>query len=68
MLTLFYAQGDEDSLDPIPGLIANDRYLSVGAHYRFWWNRHWSIQPTYRFERHDQFDLHGFGLNVSRRF
>jgi YaiO family outer membrane protein len=68
VLTLFYAQGDEDSLDPIPGLIANDRYLSVGAHYRFWWNRHWSIQPTYRFERHDQFDLHGFGLNVSRRF
>jgi YaiO family outer membrane protein len=68
VLTLFYAQGDENSLDPIPGLIANDQYLSVGANFRFWLNRHWSIQPSYRFESHDQFDLHGLGLNVTRRF
>jgi YaiO family outer membrane protein len=68
MLTLFYAQGDEDSLDPIPGLIANDTFLSVGARYRFSLNRHWHLEPAYRFEQHEHFDLHGLGLTVSRRF
>jgi YaiO family outer membrane protein len=68
VLTLFYAQGDEDSLDPIPGLIANDRYLSVGGSFRFHVDRHWMFQPAYRFEQHEQFDLHGIGLTVSRRF
>jgi hypothetical protein len=68
MVTLFYAQGDEDSLDPIPGLIANDQYLSAGAHLRIPWNRHWLLQPAYRFERHETFNLHGIALTLSRRF
>jgi YaiO family outer membrane protein len=68
LATLFYAQGDEDSLDPIPGLIANDRYLSVGGSLRLGLNRHWVLQPAYRFERHEQFDLHGLGLTLTRRY
>ncbi len=68
LVTLYYAQGDEDSLNPIPGLIANDHYRSAGVRLKLNGNRSWQLQPAYRYEEHRNFDLHGIALTVSHQF
>jgi YaiO family outer membrane protein len=65
---IHYARGNENSLDPIPGLIANDTFQSIGAHLELEGPVGWSFRPAYRYERHQRFDLHAFGLAFSARF
>jgi YaiO family outer membrane protein len=63
-----YARGNENSFDPVPGLVAHDTFQSVGAHLRLDGPAGWSLHPAYRYERHQRFDLHAIGLGFSTRF
>ena len=67
-IALNYAIGNEDNLDPVPGLIGEDQFQSAGVTLRLGWRHRWVVQPTYRFETHETYRLHGLGLGVSCRF
>jgi YaiO family outer membrane protein len=67
-VALTCAQGNDNSIDPIPGLIANDRFRSLGLNLRWGWHDHWVLQPAYRYESHERFDLQAVSLSVLRRF
>jgi YaiO family outer membrane protein len=67
-VALHYAIGDDNSFDPIPGLIADDSFQSVGGHLRLEGPHGWTLHPAYRYERHQRFELHAFGMALSTRF
>ncbi len=64
----FYSFGDEDVSDPQFSLIGENRFQSVGAEWRIRLAQRWSIQPSYRYEMHQQFDLHAVGLSLFHTF
>jgi YaiO family outer membrane protein len=67
-LVLHYAVGDDNSFDPVPGLIASDSFQSVGLHLRLAGPHGWTLHPAYRFERHERFQLHAVGAALAVRF
>jgi YaiO family outer membrane protein len=68
VLLLHGAVGNENNLDPIPGLIGNDRFAGGGVSLRLGWQHRWELAPAYRFEAHETYLLHGLGLSLSCRF
>jgi YaiO family outer membrane protein len=68
VLLLHGAVGNENNLDPIPGLIGNDRFAGGGISLRLGWRHRWQMAPAYRFEAHETYLLHGLGLSLSCRF
>ena len=43
-------------------------FQSTGIELRLGINERWAIVPSYRFERHNLFDLHAAGLSLNGRF
>jgi YaiO family outer membrane protein len=67
-VAVHYAIGTDNSFDPVPGLIANDSFQSVGVHLRLEGLGSWTVHPAYRYEAHQRFELHAVGLAASMRF
>ena len=59
------AWGDENSAHPTADLIGNDSLESYGVYTRLGWRHRWALTPSYRFERHERFDLHVLGLSLA---
>jgi YaiO family outer membrane protein len=66
--TLSYAMGEENASQLIKGLIGEKNFMSVGMDLKYGFTEHFSVQPTYRFEQHNLFDLHAFGLSLHLRY
>lgn len=66
--TLSYAIGEENASQLIKGLIGEKNFQSVGVDLKWGINEHLSLQPTYRYESHNLFDLHAIGLNLQLRY
>lgn len=58
------AWGDENAAHPTSDLIGNDSFQSYGLRLRLAWRHRWTLEPAYRFERHERFDLHAVGLSL----
>jgi len=58
------AWGDENATDPTSDLIGNDSFESYGLRARFGWRDRWHVEPAYRYERHERFDLHVLGVSL----
>jgi tetratricopeptide (TPR) repeat protein len=67
-VALHYAIGEDDSIDPVPGIVANNSFQSVGIQLRIDGPSGWVLHPAYRYERHQRFALQAFGLAVAARF
>ena len=68
VLLLHGAVGNENNLDPVPGLIGRDNFAGGGIALRLGWRHRWQWSPAYRFEAHETYLLHGLGLSLSCRF
>jgi YaiO family outer membrane protein len=68
LLTLRAAVGDENSANPTRDLIANDDFQSYGIDFRLGWRHRWWVQPVYRYEVYEKFDLHAIGLSVAYNY
>ena len=66
--SLSYAMGEENASQLIKGLIGEKNFQSVGMDLKWGINEHLSLQPTYRYEIHNLFDLHAIGLNLQLRY
>lgn len=66
--TLSYAVGEENASQLIKGLIGEKNFQSVGVDLKYAFNERFSLQPTYRYEAHNLFDLHAIGLNLQLRY
>lgn len=66
--TLSYAIGEENASQLIKGLIGEKNFQSVGVDLKWGINEHLSLQPTYRYESHNLFDLHALGLSLHLRY
>lgn len=64
LLVVHGAWGDENAADPTADLIGNDSFQSYGLRARFGWRDRWHVEPAYRYERHERFDLHALGLSL----
>jgi YaiO family outer membrane protein len=58
------AWGDENAANPTSDLIGNDSFKSYGLRARFGWRDRWHVEPAYRYDRHEQFDLHALGISL----
>ncbi|MBL6765452.1 MAG: YaiO family outer membrane beta-barrel protein [Verrucomicrobiae bacterium] len=65
---IHYAIGDENASALIQNLIGERNFQSTGIELRLGINERWAIVPSYRFERHNLFDLHAAGLSLNGRF
>lgn len=65
---IHYSLGDENGNSLIKGLIGENEFQSTGLELRLGLNDTWAIVPSYRFERHQLFDLHAIGLSLNARF
>jgi YaiO family outer membrane protein len=65
---IHYSVGDENSANLFRDLIGQDNFQSIGTALHLGWRERWAIEPTYRFEMHDRYELHAFGLNFLYRF
>ena len=63
-----YAIGEENATQLIKGLIGEKDFQSIGVDWKWGINEHFSLQPTYRYETHNLFDLHAIGLNLQLRY
>lgn len=63
-----YAIGEENATQLIKGLIGEKNFQSIGVDWKWGINEHLSLQPTYRYETHNLFDLHAIGLNLQLRY
>ncbi len=66
--SLSYAIGEENASQLIKGLIGEKNFQSVGVDLKWGINEHLSLQPTYRYESHNLFDLHAIALNLQFRY
>ena len=66
--TLSYALGEENASQLIKGLIGEKNFQSVAVDLKYGFNEHFSVQPTYRYESHNLFDLHAIGLSLHLRY
>ncbi len=66
--SLTYALGEENPSQLIKGLIGEKNFQSIGVDLKWGINEHLSLQPTYRYEVHNLFDLHAIGLNLQFRY
>lgn len=66
--SLTYAIGEENASQLIKGLIGEKNFQSVGVDLKYGFNEHFSLQPTYRYEAHNLFDLHAIGLSLHLRY
>lgn len=66
--TLTYAIGEENASQLIKGLIGEKNFQSIGVDLKYGFNEHFSLQPTYRYEAHNLFDLHAIGLSLHLRY
>ncbi len=66
--TLTYAIGEENPSQLIKGLIGEKNFQSIGIALKYGFTEHISLQPTYRYETHNLFDLHAFGLSLNLRY
>lgn len=66
--TLTYAIGEENPSQLIKGLIGEKNFQSIGIDLKYGFTEHISLQPTYRYETHNLFDLHAFGLSLNLRY
>ncbi len=66
--TLTYAIGEENPSQLIKGLIGEKNFQSIGIDLKYGFNEHISLQPTYRYETHNLFDLHALGLSLNFRY
>lgn len=67
-VALHYAIGEDNSIDPVPGFVANDSFQSLGIQLRLDGPNGWALHPAYRYERHQRLALQAFGLAVAARF
>ncbi|NBV22449.1 MAG: hypothetical protein EBS05_11100, partial [Proteobacteria bacterium] len=67
-VSLSYARGEENATQLIKGLIGEKNFQSVGVDFKWGINERFSLQPTYRYESHNLFDLHAIGLNLQLRY
>jgi YaiO family outer membrane protein len=58
------AWGNENAADPTADLIGNDTFQSYGLRARLGWRNRWHLEPAYRFERYERFDLHALGVSL----
>lgn len=65
---IFYSFGDENATTLVQDLIGDKNFQSAGIELRLGINQHWAIIPSYRFERHNLFDLHAVALALNRQF
>ncbi len=66
--SLSYAMGEENASQLIKGLIGEKNFQSVGVDLKYGFNERFSLQPTYRYEAHNLFDLHAIGLSLHLRY
>ena len=62
--SLSYAIGEENASQLIKGLIGEKNFQSVGVDLKYGFNERLSLQPTYRYEMHNLFDLHAIGRGL----
>jgi hypothetical protein len=67
-VSLSYAQGEENASQLIQGLIGEKNFQSVGLDLKWDLFERLSLQPTYRYESHNLFDLHAVGLHLQLRY
>lgn len=65
---LSYAMGEENPTQLIQGLIGEKNFQSVGVDLKYGFNERFSVQPAYRYESHNLFDLHALGLSLQLRY
>ena len=63
-----YAIGEENATQLIKGLIGEKNFQSAGVDFTWGINEHFSLQPSYRYETHNLFDLHAIGLSLQLRY
>ncbi|PAW75870.1 MAG: hypothetical protein B9S33_21375 [Pedosphaera sp. Tous-C6FEB] len=66
--TLSYAMGEENASQLVQSLIGEKNFQSVGVDLKYGFNDRFSLQPTYRYETHNLFDLHAIGLSLHLRY
>ncbi len=67
-IKIFVSKGDQDADSLVAGLIAEKDFQSAGIELRLGINDNWAILPAYRFEQHQNFDLHAIGLSLNGSF
>ncbi|MCF7709165.1 MAG: tetratricopeptide repeat protein [Verrucomicrobia bacterium] len=67
-MRVFYGFGDENSADLSRNLIGEGSFQSVGAAIKIGLRHKWTIEPGYRYEIHENFDLHSLSLNLHYSF
>lgn len=65
---LNYALGEENASQLIKGLIGEKNFQSVGVDLKYGFSEQFSVQPAYRYESHNAFDLHAIGLSLHLRY
>ncbi len=65
---LSYALGEENATQLIKGLIGEKNFQSVAVDLKYGFNERFSVQPAYRYETHNLFDLHAVGLSLHLRY
>ena len=63
-----YALGEENATQLIKGLIGEKNFQSAGVDFKWGVNEHLTVQPSYRYESHNLFDLHALGLSLQLRY
>ncbi|MBI5801031.1 MAG: YaiO family outer membrane beta-barrel protein [Verrucomicrobia bacterium] len=63
-----YALGEENASQLIKGLIGEKNFQSVAVDLKWGINEHFTLQPSYRYEAHNLFDLHAIGLGLHLRY
>ena len=60
--------GDEGADNVTRNLIGGQDFWSAGVSWRIGSANGWSLEPGYRFERHQQFEMHAISLGLRRDF
>jgi YaiO family outer membrane protein len=63
-----YAYGDEDSSNPVRNLVGEQNFQAAGVELQWQATERLLVIPSFRFERHRQFDLFAPGLALQWRF
>ena len=63
-----YTVGGEDATNPVRNLIGEQGFQSVGVELKLGLTDHLSLAPLYRYETHESFDLHAFGVGLQWRY
>ncbi|HYE33467.1 MAG TPA: tetratricopeptide repeat protein [Methylomirabilota bacterium] len=64
----FYSGGDQNSANLVRDLIGEEEFHSVGIESRWQFADLWAVQPSYRFERHQSFNIHALGVSLHFRY